>query len=146
MRRTRAGINLSPGHHGGSRGNGIERVQTMAQFERDGRLWAITSYFNPSGYRNRLENYRLFREHLAVPLVTVEWAHDGCFALGPEDADVLVQVSGGDVLWQKERLLNVALRHLPDECDSVAWLDCDVIFDNEAWPVLASEALHHDAV
>ena len=113
---------------------------------RAGPLWAITSYFNPAGYRNRRKNYRAFREHLAVPLVTVEWARDGRFALVPEDAEVLVQVTGGDVLWQKERLLNVALRHLPDECDSVAWLDCDVIFDNEAWPVLASEALHHDAV
>jgi len=118
----------------------------MAQHARGNRLWAITSYFNPAGYRNRRENYRLFRERLAVPLVTVEWARDGRFALGPEDAEVLVQVSGGDVLWQKERLLNLALRHLPDDCDSVAWLDCDVIFADDAWPILARDSLRRDAV
>ena len=50
------------------------------------------------------------------------------------------------MLWQKERLLNVALRHLPDECDSVAWLDCDVIFADDEWPLLAREALRHDTV
>src|SRR5262245_42591250 len=100
-----------------ARGRLTRPVQAMAQHARGNRLWAITSYFNPAGYRNRRENYRLFRERLAVPLVTVEWARDGRFALGPEDAEVLVQVSGGDVLWQKERLLNVALRHLPDDCD-----------------------------
>ena len=118
----------------------------MPQHACGGRLWAITSYFNPAGYRSRLSNYRLFRERLAVPLVTVEWARDGRFALSPEDAAILVQVSGGDVLWQKERLLNLALGHLPDECDSVAWLDCDVIFADDAWPILASDALRRDAV
>lgn len=41
---------------------------------------------------------------------------------------------GRDVLWQKERLLNVALRSLPPECDAVAWLDCDVVFASSEWP------------
>jgi hypothetical protein len=54
-------------------------------------LWAITSYFNPAGYRTRLENYRRFRAHLTVPLVTVEASFDGRFELGPADADILVQ-------------------------------------------------------
>ena len=67
-------------------------------------LWAITSYFNPSRYRRKLENYRVFRERLAVPLIAVEHDVEGRFELGPGDADVLVRVAGGDVLWQKERV------------------------------------------
>jgi hypothetical protein len=104
-------------------------------------LWAITSYFNPAGYKSRLANYRTFRKHLAVPLVTVELSFNGRFELQPGDADILVQLAGGDVLWQKERLLNVSLRHLPPACDTVAWVDCDLIFAADDWAERARAAL-----
>ena len=109
-----------------------------------GPLWAVTCYFNPVGYRRRGANYRLFRERLAVPLVTVELScggGDAAFELGEGDADVLVQLRGRDVLWQKERLLDVALRSLPDSCRKVAWLDCDILFGKEDWPDRAERRL-----
>jgi hypothetical protein len=109
-------------------------------------LWAITTYFNPCGYRRRLCNYHSFRRRLAVPLVTVELSFDGVFALGPADSEILVQLSGGDVMWQKERLLNVALAALPRECQKFTWLDCDVVFENADWPEAASCALDRHAV
>ena len=112
------------------------------KFSRDtSPLWAISSYFNPAGFRNRLRNYRVFRESLNVPLVTVEASFDGRFELGEGDADVLVQLRCGSILWQKERLLNIALSRLPPECRAVAWVDCDVLIDGEDWPSLALEAL-----
>ena len=43
---------------------------------RSANLWAITCYFNPVGYRRRLENYRMFRQRLKVPLVAVELSFD----------------------------------------------------------------------
>lgn len=49
-------------------------------------------------------------------------------------------------MWQKERLLNIALAALPGECDSVAWLDCDVIFDSNDWPERARQALKSFAI
>jgi hypothetical protein len=98
-----------------------------------GSLWAITSYFNPAGYRSRIENYRVFRHRLAVPLVTVELSFNGTFELRPGDADVLIQISGRDVMWQKERLLNLALQHPPSTCRKIAWIDCDVIFADDDW-------------
>jgi len=104
-------------------------------------LWAITSYFNPAGYRRRLETYRQFRERLAAPLATVELSFDGRFELGPSDADALLQIHGGDVMWQKERLLNLALRLPPERCDKIAWLDCDVVFTNGDWAAEVSAAL-----
>jgi hypothetical protein len=100
---------------------------------KNSSMWAITSYYNPIGYHRRLANYRLFHRYLEVPLVTVEWSPDGRFELQPGDAEILVQIGSGDVLWQKERLLNIALSHLPTECEHVAWLDCDLIFDRPGW-------------
>jgi hypothetical protein len=104
-------------------------------------LWAITSYFNPVGYTSRLQNYRIFRAQIGVPLVVVELSATGCFELGRDDAEILVQIAGGDILWQKERLLNVALAHLPRDCQCVAWIDCDVVFANCDWAERAREAL-----
>jgi len=92
-------------------------------------IWAITAYFNPAGFRSRLANYRAFRDRLTLPLVTAELAHEGPFELGESDADILTQIRGGDVLWQKERLLSIALDAVPASCDKVVWLDCDVIFE-----------------
>ncbi len=104
-------------------------------------LWAVTCYFNPVGYRRRLENYRLFRQRLTVPLVTVELSFDGNFQLREEDADILVQIHGGDVMWQKECLLNIALQRVPKNCDKIAWLDCDIVFGSNDWAEQASHAL-----
>ena len=108
---------------------------------RGGLLGAITCYFNPGGYRRKLRNYRIFRRRLTVPLVCVELSYASHFELEPSDADVLVQVRGQAVLWQKERLLNVALQSLPAAYEAVAWLDCDVIFERDDWPDLALQAL-----
>jgi hypothetical protein len=96
-------------------------------------LWAITSFYNPQGYWRRRHNYRLFRQHLTVPLLTVELSFDGRFELDRDDADLMVRCTGGDVLWQKERLLNIALARLPASCESVAWVDCDVVFQRPDW-------------
>ena len=106
-------------------------------------LWAVTSYFNPMGYARRLANYRMFRRRLGVPLVTVEWAWAGGvgYQLDPGDADILIQLSSPDLMWQKERLLNVALQSLPAECRYVAWLDCDLVFEDAEWPQRTIELL-----
>ena len=104
-------------------------------------LWAITSYFNPMGYQRRLRNYRIFQESLKVPLLTVELAFHNEFELKETDATQLIQLRSEHVMWQKERLLNLALEQLPPECTKVAWLDCDIVFDSENWPQAASEAL-----
>lgn len=104
-------------------------------------LWAITAYFNPAGYRSRLLNYRRFRRSLNVPLVAVELGYGETFELQQGDAEILIQLPGRDVLWQKERLLNIALEALPTECKNVAWLDCDVIFERDDWARQTSRRL-----
>jgi hypothetical protein len=97
------------------------------------QLWAITCFFNPLGCESRLRNYRIFRENLSLPLVAVEWSREGRFQLRQNDADILLQIGSGDLLWQKERLLNIALQSVPQDCSLIAWLDSDVIFEDSSW-------------
>jgi hypothetical protein len=73
--------------------------------------------------------------HWAIPLATVELGFDGAvWELGAGDADLYVRVGGGDVMWQKERLLNLVLPRLPAACTLVAWLDCDLLLPDPDWP------------
>ncbi len=109
----------------------------------DGSLWAITSFFNSSGSRRRVENYRRFRAALPVPLATIELGFGGEWHLTSGDADLYVAIGDGDVLWQKERLLNLLLPRLPPRCRHVAWLDADVMLTDGDWPRRAAEALAH---
>ena len=104
-------------------------------------LWAITSYFNPARYGRRLANFKVFQQRLKVPLVVVELSSDGDFQLSQSDADVIVQVTSSSVMWQKERLLNVALESLPQSVQFVAWLDCDVLLLDPDWSEQAIELL-----
>lgn len=94
----------------------------MSRSSSDGesRLWAMTSYFNPIGYRRRHEDYLRFRSRLNAPLIAIELASHDRFELAEGDADILIQVRGGDVMWQKERLLNIALANRPAGCRFVA--------------------------
>ncbi len=122
----------------------VARARAQGPVQAD--FWAITAYFNPVGYRSRRENYHLFRQRLGLPLITVELGFEGGFELGPGDADILVQIRGGDRLWQKERLLNIATARLPDACRFVAWIDCDVLFEDPRWPEAALRVLERQPI
>jgi hypothetical protein len=112
--------------------------------DRNGEdLWAITCYFNPAGYRRRLANYRVFRERLGVPLVAVELAYGPNFELDDTDAEIVVRLRGHDVMWQKERLLNLALRALPSHCTNVVCVDYEIVFATDDWPEHVSRLLRH---
>ena len=112
----------------------------------DGALWAITSYFNPMHYKRRRANYQGFRKRLQVPLAAIELSFDGRYELGAGDADLLVQLRGDDIMWQKERLLNVLLPQLPAACRHIAWLDCDIVFERQDWPERVVKALSRAAL
>lgn len=111
-------------------------------------LGVVTCYFNPGGYRTRLRNYRRFAatlERSRVHWLVVECAFGSDpFTLPPSPR--VVRVRARDVMWQKERLLNVAVAHLPATCTKVAWLDCDVLFANSEWAVETSALLERWAV
>lgn len=101
-----------------------------------GGLWAITSYFNPLGYRRRLANFHRFRAALDLPLAVAELGFDGQWDLNRGDAELYLRIGDGDLMWQKERLLNLIVAHLPAECTHVAWIDCDLVAERGWAPPL----------
>ncbi len=112
----------------------------------DDQLWAITSYFNPMCYTRRLLNFRTFRKNLNIPLLVIELSYRDDFELAKDDAEILIQLRGGAILWQKERLLNLALEALPSHCHKVVWLDCDILFGQSEWAFSASHLLDDFAI
>lgn len=109
-------------------------------------LWVITSFFNPSAYKTKERNYQLFRDGLrarGIQLLTVECSFDGQFELtdGP-----VIRVGARDPMWQKERLLNLAIQRLPETCDKLVWADCDVLFENPDWATETHQLLESHAL
>ncbi|MFZ6733737.1 hypothetical protein ACO0LG_17550 [Undibacterium sp. Ji42W] len=98
-------------------------------------LVILTTYFNPCRYASRRQNYDVFMQGMraaGVTCITVECAFgDAAFEL-PAAVDIL-QLRSATLLWQKERLLNLAASWLPVTCRYVAWLDCDIVFGNKNW-------------
>ncbi|MEM9368096.1 MAG: hypothetical protein AAGD07_19045 [Planctomycetota bacterium] len=108
-------------------------------------LAIVTCYFNPCGYRNREIGYARFVEGLArqgVSPWTMEATLPGQERFVPEGDRVFhVELPAHDWLWQKERLLNLLVQQLPGDISKVAWVDCDLLFTNDQWPRLTSQAL-----
>jgi hypothetical protein len=106
-------------------------------------LAVVSCYFNLNHSKYRLANYHAFRAALrtaGVASLTVEWSRDGASFELPADDSVL-KITGGDYIWQTERLLNLGIERLPDRFDRVAWVDADIIFDQQDWPRRVEQAL-----
>lgn len=111
-------------------------------------LVVVTAYYNPCGYRARRAHYDRFiagMRQAGVPCITVECAFPGQTFELPETLGVL-RVRAQSLLWQKERLLNLAASWLPPACRYVAWLDCDILFDNPNWCRDLVALLQHQVV
>lgn len=108
-------------------------------------LWVITPYYNPAGYRTRRENYEQFAAPIrtaGIPLITVE------AAFGPEPFELqpapdVIRVRGRDVMWLKERLINLAIAQLPPQAQKVAWFDGDILLSNPEWAVQTAALLNN---
>lgn len=106
------------------------------------KLAVITTFYNPNDYINLKYNYLKFSEKIKekADLFPIELSFDGNFFI--EDENVIrIKGKKENILWQKERLLNIALEKLPKEYTNVAWIDCDILFDNENWVEEVNEKL-----
>lgn len=106
-------------------------------------LWIITTYFNSAGYKIKKVHYDTFAQSIAISnlhLMTIECAFgDNPFELPPSPN--IIQIRAKDIMWQKERLLNLAITYLPKECKKVVWIDFDIFFENANWAVETSSLL-----
>jgi hypothetical protein len=117
-------------------------------YARPDDLGVVTSYFNPCGFVGRADNFERFVEPIraaGIPLVVVEACFEGQGARLHARHESL-RVEARDVMWQKERLLDLGTGWLPGHCTKVAWLDADVLFENEGWAVATSAALETSVV
>ncbi len=106
-------------------------------------LWVVSTYFNSEGYASKLRALHMYlkvMERSGIPMLLVEGAFGKRPFLLPA-SDHILHVRCTSVMWQKERLLNYAIEHLPSSCRKVAWVDADVFFENPDWAVETSALL-----
>jgi len=103
--------------------------------ELAGKLAVLTTHFNPVGYERTRSNYNEFAENIKNQGADL-WVAEVVFG---NDKFVLpkinksIQIRTSDILWQKEAALNVLIKNLPKEYDKIAWVDADIIFNNNNW-------------
>ena len=80
-------------------------------------LAVVCCYFNPLHYKTRFENYKIFRKNIEktkVRFLTIELAF-GNDSFELNDFKDVIQLRTKDVLWHKERLLNIGISKLIEE-------------------------------
>lgn len=103
------------------------------------RLAVLTTYFNPADYERLSANYERFcRREQGPDFFALEAVWEG---QNPPGFGESIAAGAGNVLWQKERMLNELVARLPLAYDAVAWVDADVEFSNPRWREDAAAAL-----
>src|SRR5437868_1319173 len=106
-------------------------------------FWVITCYFNPARFKTKRRNFDAFMMgmHKAGANVLVVESAFGEDPFELEPGDNVLQLRGTGVMWQKERLLNIAAARLPPSARKIGWFDADIIFKEPDWLERTSEAL-----
>lgn len=101
-------------------------------------LAVVSCFFNPGGSARRVSNFKAFLSSIkqsGVRCLVIELAF-GSNPFDIVDHDDVIQLRTNDVLWHKERLLNIGIRRLlSDGVRKIAWLDGDIVFDDPEWPL-----------
>ncbi len=113
-------------------------------------ILALTTYFNPLNAEDRYQNYRVFREHIKkaeLPLHCLEIAfNDEPFQLDDSDAEKLIKLRAKDLMFQKERALNILLDEADVKYDKILWIDADIVFLENSWPTRLRAALEKNVI
>lgn len=102
-------------------------------------LGIVSPYVNLTGNSLVKEEFLVFRKQMSeYPLFTVELNFGGT-----SQVNSFLQVEGASLnyVFQPERLLNMVVKHLPDNIDSIAWVDSRMVLLNPDWYGQASDAL-----
>lgn len=104
--------------------------QTKRQFS-GGKTAFIVPFF--SFYKNdvTIENYNIFKSQIPEKdLFVIELSFfDLPFFI--KEAKIRLKAGFEGLLWQKERLMNIILSHIPREYANIAWVDADILFRNK---------------
>lgn len=102
--------------------------------KRLNKLAVVTSFFNPCNYTNIYNNYLIFASNIQTnaDLFTIELSFNNRFAINSENT-IHINGTSKNICWQKEALLNILIQSLPKEYTDVAWVDCDILFNENHW-------------
>ena len=114
-------------------------------------LPVILTCFNPAGFASRWANLLAQQARLqatrGVDLYTVELAYDNepfRVTSSSNARHLQLRLPLSSALWHKEALVNAAVAALiPHDWRAVAWVDAEVVFENDAWAVETLHALTH---
>lgn len=96
-------------------------------------LAIITTHYNPCDYNLPRRNYWHWRNHLgelSKQLVTVEISFNNHFMIHDS---IKIKATEKNILWQKEAGINIGAKTLPPNKKYIAFLDSDLLFDNDNW-------------
>lgn len=94
-------------------------------------LAIVTNYYNPNNNQQRLKNYKLFLEKMHdLNLYTLELNQS--ISLN-KNKNISITNNSINLIWQQYRFINILIENLSPKYKWVAWIDCDVIFEDEKW-------------
>lgn len=106
-------------------------------------LAVVSCHFNPCNYQTRDRNLRKFLAGMQahdIPVFMVELAFPSQSFSTPS-VNWVLRLRGNDVMWHKERLINILLPTLPNQYTKIAWVDADILFPDRTWYRTASGLL-----
>lgn len=108
-------------------------------------LAIVTSHYNFAGYdRPRQNLWRFLRQMKRdeIPVYGVEiYAEKNTPITKGIENWVQIEANCNQIMWQKERALNIAEKMVPSKYDNIAWVDADVWFDRPDWHNATEKAL-----
>jgi hypothetical protein len=114
------------------------------------KLHVLCSISNPRRFESRHRLFRSFEKYVEDAGATLHVIEAG---FGERDHEVTdaanpqhIQVSNSCEIWQKERMLNIALSRLPKDARYIAWVDADVRFERDDWAEETVQMLQHHAI
>lgn len=91
----------------------------------------VTFHFNPAKFVRQRETYYEWAPTLGYPVNCYE------LVIGDDEPEiegsVVLRGTLDHALWQKERMINLAVEQLPESVEFIACLDHDLVFKNPAW-------------
>ena len=123
-----------------------EETIKKIHLEKLSEIVVVSCYFNPCQSKLRKQNYKIFREQViktGVRFLTVELAFGSApFQLSEFLEAMGVRTSESNIMWQKERLLNIGIKKMIEEgYKKIVWLDADIVFENKNWLLEISRKL-----
>lgn len=98
-------------------------------------------FFNPSRTKRILMNYFYTKNQFDLqnlPVFTIELVYEG---RSPEIPDA-IHVSSNSVMFHKENLCRVLETKIPKKYTKLAFLDCDILFNDPNWYTKTSKLLN----